>query len=284
MPAVDLISVVITTYNRSEALVPVLAALAAQDDTGFEVVIADDGSNQTHQDAVQAAAKSLGLPLTHVWHPDVGFTASRVRNLGVAAARGTYIVMLDGDCVPETDFVRRHRLLSQPGYFVNGSRVVLSQGLTQAVVRGDLRLHGRGLLFWLGKRLTGDASKLSALMRLPDWALRRPGKFVWKGIRSCNMAVWRTDFETVDGFDESFVGWGHEDADFVLRLHNAGIQRKNGFAATEVYHLWHPQASRGAESRNAATVRQRMQSLQVLPTIGYSESKSAKDVVVQRWG
>jgi predicted glycosyltransferase involved in capsule biosynthesis len=98
------------------------------------------------------------------------------------------------------------------------------------------------------------------------------------------MAVWRKDYEAVDGFDESFVGWGHEDADFVLRLHNAGINRKNGFAATEVYHLWHQQASRTAESRNAITVRQRMQSHQVLPTIGYSESKSAKDVVVQRWG
>ena len=86
MPAVDLISVVITTYNRSEALVPGLAALAAQEDKDFEVVIADDGSTQAHQDAIQAAAHTLHLPLTHVWHPDVGFTASRVRNLGVAAA------------------------------------------------------------------------------------------------------------------------------------------------------------------------------------------------------
>jgi glycosyltransferase involved in cell wall biosynthesis len=97
MPAVDLISVVITTYNRSDALLPVLAALAAQDDRAFEVIIADDGSTQAHQDAIQAAAKRLALPLTHVWHPDVGFTAARVRNLGVAATAGSYVVMLDGD-------------------------------------------------------------------------------------------------------------------------------------------------------------------------------------------
>ena len=284
MPAVDLISVVITTYNRSEALVPVLAALAAQDDSHFEVIVADDGSTPAHQQAIQAAASAAGLSLTHVWHPDVGFTASRVRNLGVAAAKGSYIVLLDGDCVPETDFVRRHRKLMEPGYFVNGSRVMLSARLSAQVMSGGLRIHGQGALFWLGKRLQGDAGKLGGLLRLPDLPARRSEHFVWKGIRSCNMGVWRRDYETVDGFDESFVGWGHEDADFVLRLHNAGIKRKNGFAATEVYHLWHAEANRGAESRNASTVRQRMRDNQILPTIGYRESQTAKDAVIHRWG
>jgi GT2 family glycosyltransferase len=222
--------------------------------------------------------------MVHVWHPDVGFTASRVRNLGVAASSGSYIVLLDGDCVPETDFVRQHRRLREEGCFVNGSRVMLSQRLTQKVIAGQTKVYGRGILFWLGQRLSGGASKLGSLLRLPDFAGRTHANFQWKGIRSCNMGVWRKDYEAVNGFDESFVGWGHEDADFVLRLHNAGIKRKNGFCATEVYHLWHKQASRTAESANAATVRQRMHSSQVLPTIGYSESKGAQDMVIRRWG
>lgn len=284
MPAVDLLSIVITTYNRSDALMPVLAALAAQDDKGFEVIVADDGSTQLHQDAVRAVVEGLGLPVIHVWHPDVGFTASRVRNLGVAASAGSYIVLLDGDCVPETDFVRRHRMLMEAGYFVNGSRVLLSQRLTQQAIAGEVSVHGRSPWFWLRQRLSGNASKLGGILRLPDLATRKQADFVWKGIRSCNLGVWRQDYVSVDGFDESFVGWGHEDADFVLRLHNAGIHRKNGFLATEVYHLWHPEASRTAESRNAATVRERIRSGQVLPTMGYKESKSAKDVVIQRWG
>jgi GT2 family glycosyltransferase len=279
-----LISIVITTYNRSEALLPVLAALAAQDDKGFELVVADDGSTQAHQNAIQAAARALGLALCHVWHPDVGFTASRVRNLGVAAARGDYIILLDGDCVPEVDFVRRHRLLREAACFVNGSRVMLSERLTRQVIVGETQVHGRTSTFWLRMRLLGDAGKFTALWRLPDFSARTHARFEWKGIRSCNMAVWRKDYETVNGFDESFVGWGHEDADFVLRLHNAGIKRKNGFFATEVYHLWHKQASRNAESRNAATVRERMGSEQVEATTGYRESLQAKDVVVRRWG
>ncbi len=278
-----MISIVITTYNRSEALLPVLAALADQNDQGFEVIVADDGSTEFHQNAIQAAAARLGLPLTHVWHPDVGFTASRVRNLGVASAAGAYVVLLDGDCVPEIDFVRRHRRLMEPGCFVNGSRVLLSQRLTQAVVAGEVQVHGRSAAFWLRACLRGDASKLTGLLRLPDFSGRRHAAFQWKGIRSCNMGVWRQDYEAVDGFDESFVGWGHEDADFVLRLHNAGVQRKNGFCATEVFHLWHAQASRAEESKNAATVRERMRTAQVLSTVGYRESKSVHDAVIRTW-
>ena len=284
MPAADLISLVITTYNRSDALAQVLAALAVQDDPLFEVIVADDGSNRAHQDVMIAAAQAFGLPLVHVWHPDVGFTPSRVRNLGVAASSGKYIVLLDGDCVPETDFVRQHRMLREEGCFVNGSRVMLSERLTLQAIKGNTKVFGRGVFFWLGQRFSGGASKLGSLLRLPDFPKRTHASFQWKGIRSCNMGVWRKDYERVNGFDESFVGWGHEDADFVLRLHNAGIKRKNGFCATEVYHLWHKQASRTAESANAATVRQRMQGAQVLPTFGYRESMGSQDVVVSRWG
>jgi GT2 family glycosyltransferase len=284
MPHADLISLVITTYNRSDALAAVLKALAAQDDKRFEIVIADDGSAQTHQDFTQKAVLENGLAATHVWHPDVGFTASQVRNLGVAAAIGDYVVLLDGDCVPETDFVRRHRQLSESGYFVNGSRVMLNAAFTTDVIESRATVFGQGWPFWLGKRWSGEASKWAALVRLPDLSARKQAAFKWKGIRSCNMGVWRRDYEAVNGFDESFVGWGHEDADFVLRLHNAGIKRKNGFAATEVYHLWHKQSSRSDESKNAALVTQRIGSGQTLATIGYRESMGAKNVVISRWG
>ncbi|RFO98667.1 glycosyl transferase [Rhodoferax lacus] len=284
MPTADLISIVIATYNRSDTLVAVLASLANQDDNGFEVIVADDGSMQVHRDAIQAAATTYGLSLTHVWHPDVGFTLARVRNLGVSASRGSYLVFLDGDCVPDTDFVRRHRQLRESGYLVMGSRVLLSQSITTRVLSTGMRLEGQGALFWLRRRLHGDANKLGAIIRLPDLKVRKVKGFRWRGIRGCNMGVWRKDYEAVNGFDESFIGWGHEDADFVLRLHNHGVKRKNGFYATEVYHLWHKEATRDAEGSNAAIVGERLQSGISQATIGYRESKAAKDVVVHRWG
>lgn len=282
MPPVDLISIVVTTYNRSDAVVQVLRGLARQDDTNFEVIIADDGSTLAHREVLLAAASASGLRITHVWHPDIGFTASRVRNRGVSVAQGTYIVFLDGDCVPETDFVRQHRRLMEPGCFVNGSRVLLSAAFTAEVVSGRASIFARPLRYWVKKKWSGDAGKLSGLLRLPDFAFRKRKDFLWRGIRSCNLGVWRSDFEAVNGFDESFVGWGHEDADFVLRLHNFGIVRKNGYCATEVYHLWHPESSRQQESVNADRVKDRQKTRQVQPTEGYFQSLGGADMVINR--
>ena len=284
MNASQLVSVVITTYNRSDALLAVLAGLARQTDDKFEVVVADDGSRAEHQAAILQSPVARAMHVTHVWHPDVGFTASRVRNLGVAASRGPYIVFLDGDCVPEVDFIARHKLLARPGFFVNGSRVLLSAALTTQVLTGTELISGRSIWYWVGQRVRGHASKLTGLLRLPNMPWRDSKVFSWKGIRSCNLGCWRTDFERVNGFDESFVGWGHEDADFVLRLHNSGIARKNGFCATEVFHLWHTEAARNQESHNAAIVKVRATTTVTQPTLGYAKERINDDVLITTLG
>jgi len=280
----QLASVVITTYNRSDALLAVLDGLCLQTDSNFEVIIADDGSRPEHQRAILESAQARWLRAVHVWHPDVGFTASRVRNRGVAASHGDYIVFMDGDCVPEVDFIARHKLLAQPGYFVNGSRVLLSPAFTERVLTRGERISGRSVLYWICRRLLGHTSKLTGLLRLPDGNFRNESVFSWKGIRSCNMGIWRSDFIRVNGFDESFVGWGHEDADVVLRLHNSGVARKNGFCATEVFHLWHKEAARNHESQNATLVRQRASTTVTQPTLGFSQERVNDDVVITRLG
>ncbi len=274
------VSVVITTYNRSDALLAVLDGLTRQSDLNFEVIVADDGSAPSHCRRILDSDQARSLHLRHVWHPDVGFTASRARNRGVAASRHDYIIFLDGDCAPEQDFIAQHKRLAQEGYFVNGSRVLLSPEFTKQIVSGVELADGHSKLYWLEKRFCGHASKLAGLLRLPDMRWRIKPDFSWKGIRSCNMAVWKADFERVDGFDESFIGWGHEDADFVLRLHHAGIKRKNGFCATEVFHLWHKEAARDNESHNAKRVRERARGSLVRSTLGYSQQRIDDDVVI----
>ncbi len=284
MNASQLVSVVITTYNRSDALLAVLHGLQQQTDRQFEVIVADDGSRADQQRAILTAESAKALRVTHVWHPDVGFTASKVRNRGVAASRGDYIVFMDGDCVPEVDFIARHRALAQPGYFVNGSRVLLAAELTQRVLTQGEGICGRSAWYWVAQRLRGQASKLTGLLRLPDGGMRVKRDFSWKGIRICNLGVWRTDFERVNGFDESFVGWGHEDADFVLRVHHSGVARKNGFCATEVFHLWHKEAARNQESHNAAIVKARASTTVTQPTLGYAQNRINDDVVITTLG
>lgn len=83
--------------------------------------------------------------------------------------------------------------------------------------------------------------------------------------------MWKSDFSAVNGFDETFEGWGHEDADLVLRLANFGIKRKNGFLATEVFHLWHLQSPRTNDMSNKQRVVARMNSKLVVAERGLNQ-------------
>jgi hypothetical protein len=59
-----------------------------------------------------------------------------------------------------------------------------------------------------------------------------------------NIALWRKDFERVNGFDERFVGWGFEDRDLQDRLERAGLRVRSVLWHTAAIHLWHaPDAS-----------------------------------------
>jgi glycosyltransferase involved in cell wall biosynthesis len=272
-------SFVVLTYNRVSALLQVLRSLARQCHLGHEIVIADDGSSISSTDELLKSLPIFSCPVRHIWHPDTGFTASKARNLGAIGSHGKYLVFLDGDCIPGPRFVEAHEALATKGYFVNGNRVLLGQELTNRVISNEIDILSAKIGDWIKWRLTGDANKLTQLLYWPEAPHRIDKKFHWNKIRSCNFAVWRDDFLRVNGFDESFEGWGHEDADLVLRLHNAGLQRKNGFWSTEVYHLWHPLHSRSGEAINRKRVFDRLQTSLYWATTGVLDRLNDDEVI-----
>ena len=240
----ELISVIVTTYNRADALAAVLRSLSRQSDTDFEVLVADDGSAVAIGDLVEANSKKVGRRLDHVWHEDRGFRAAEIRNRAILAARGAYCIFLDGDCIVRPDFVAVHRRLAEPGWFVTGNRILLSSSLTEKVLREGLTPETWSLAAWIAARARGGINRLSALLRLPLGPLRRLRARRWQGARSCNLAIWRSDLDRVDGFDAGYTGWGKEDSDIIVRLLHAGVRRKDGVFATGVLHLWHADADR----------------------------------------
>ena len=265
------ISFIVLTYNRTDALLAVLRSLSKQCGEGHEVLIADDGSQADQVAMLHEQCPAFKCPVRHIWHADVGFTAAQARNLAANRATGDYLVFLDGDCIPNKAFVAQHTRLAEAGCFVNGSRVLLSETLTARVLQGSVNLLNQPVSFWLRARLRGDCNKLLHLLSWPWRLFRVKQRFQWNGIRSCNFAVWRHDFAAVNGFDETFQGWGHEDADLVLRLSHLGVQRKNGFMATEVFHLWHRENKRDHESTNKNRVLQRIKTDLILAEKGLRE-------------
>jgi glycosyltransferase involved in cell wall biosynthesis len=266
----ELISVIVPTYNREDALDAVLRGLARQADRVFEIVIADDGSGPATAALVDAWKPRLGVSISHVRQPDSGFRAAEIRNRAIAASRGSYCVFLDGDCIPRADFIAAHRGLAEPGWFVTGNRGLLSREMTAAVLRDRLEPETWTLATSMRLRLSGGINRLAPLVPLPLGALRKLQAQVWQGARSCNLAVWRADLDRVDGFDAAFSGWGLEDSDLLIRLLHAGISRKDGRFATGVLHLWHPPADRGFMAENGRKLDETIRSKRVRALRGLS--------------
>jgi glycosyltransferase involved in cell wall biosynthesis len=246
----ELISVIVTTYNRDDALAAVLRSLARQNDPDFEVIVADDGSGPATAALIESWKARIGHRVVHVWHEDVGFRAAEIRNRAILSARGAYCVFLDGDCIVRPHFVAAHRRLAERGWFVSGNRVLLSPALTDTVLRENLTPQDWPMSRWVAERVRGGVNRIAALLSLPLGPLRRLRRGTWEGVRSCNLAVWRADLDRVDGFDADYSGWGKEDSDIVVRLLHAGVKRKDGNFATGVIHLWHKEADRGRLSHN----------------------------------
>ena len=257
MQATPRISLVISTYNRPDALAAVVQGCFAQTDSNFEIIIADDGSGAATRECVQALIERSPVPMQHIWQPDDGFRLAMARNRGTLAASGEYMVFLDGDCIPQRDFIAQHRKLAQKGYLVTGSRILLSEAFTARILAEQIDLPALGTAAKLGFRLRGHMNKvLQVMLRLPDVG-RAKHRFSWRRIKGCNLGMWRADLETINGFDEGFRGWGHEDSDLVVRMFNAGINRKDGAFATEVFHLWHREAQRDQATSNRHLVLER---------------------------
>lgn len=239
------IALIITTYNRPDALAAVLDGCLAQTDANFEVIVADDGSTQDAADVIAAYKARAPFPVKHVWQEDVGFRAAAIRNRALAATDADYIIFIDGDCVPAPEFVASHRRLAERGWFLSGNRMMLTQSLTENVLGKKLPIHLWHIKDWLRVRRLGQIERLLPLLRLPipGWVRKLYPKR-WQGAKTCNLSAWREDLLCVNGLDESYTGWGLEDSDLVIRLLRAGIRNKSARFSVPVFHLWHVENDR----------------------------------------
>lgn len=265
------LSVIVTTYERPDALDRVLESLARQRRMPREVIVADDGSKQSTAECISRWQQSFPCSLRHVWQPDEGFRAAAARNKALAAAQGDYIVFIDGDCIAPADFLDNHMRLAEPGHFVAGNRALLSEAFTRRVLASRIDLTGWHIGAWVIARLRGFVNRLLPLLRLPDGALRKRDCKEWRGAKTCNLAAWRTDLLAVNGFDEQYTGWGHEDADLAVRFIRAGVLRKDGRFATGVLHLWHPPNDRTQLAENEQRLAQIINTDRVRAEFGVSQ-------------
>ncbi len=229
-------SLIITTYNWKEALELSLLSVFKQSQFPNEIIIADDGSDNTTRATVERLAKESPVPLIHSWQQNKGFRLARSRNKAIAKSTGDYLILIDGDIVLEQHFIADHILAAQTGFFVQGSRVLLNEKATQqSLQQKEISV----CLCAPGIENRKNCLRSRLLSRICSFSSKK-----LTGIKTCNFAFWKKDAEAVNGFNEEFLGWGREDSEFTARLLNNGIRRQNIRFSALAYHLFHQMNSR----------------------------------------
>ncbi|MFN0058317.1 MAG: glycosyltransferase [Planctomycetota bacterium] len=227
-------SVIVSTYNKPRHLALVLEGLLRQRDAEFEVIVADDGSTAETTAVIENFAARAPFRVEHVWQEDLGFRAARIRNLGVKAARGAELVFLDGDCIPFADFLAAHHRAARPDRVLAGDRLFLDEKPSALVTEREIADPGVSALV------------PSAETRRLRWRAAKSRFYALTGLKerpkvvTANLSMARSAFEAVNGLDERFVGWGHEDDDLRRRLRRRGFRISSVCTTARVCHLWHP--------------------------------------------
>jgi len=234
---------IVTTYNWTQALNQVLLSVKRQTLMPDEIIIADDGSKKETKELVEAfIRKNPQINFIHSWQEDKGFRLTNSRNKAIAMSKSKYIIIVDGDIILNKNFIKDHIRFSKQGYFIQGTRVLLGQNITNYIFRTS-----KFLISFFSKDIKNRKNLINSTI-LSKFFSRQTKSL--RGIRGCNISFFKKDCIDVNGFNEDFEGWGREDSEFVVRLFNKGIKRKNLKFKANALHLYHEENSRKMLTKN----------------------------------
>lgn len=237
-------SMIISTYNRPDALNLSLQSVLKQRILPNEIVIGDDGSTEDTAQLIRRFQAISPIDIIHVWQEDKGYRLAKSRNKCVAHSKCEYIIQIDGDLVLHRRFVEDHLWMAQKGCFIRGHRTHFTPKRTAKLCASglapEIRPFSRGIPRWLNTIHSFAISRyLSTRYRTKSITAQ-----------GCNLSFWKEDFININGYDENYEGWGSEDSDLALRLLNSGIKRLDLKFAGIIAHLWHEERSMYNREKN----------------------------------
>lgn len=247
------VSLIVTTYNQPQRLALVLDSIKNLKVLANEVIIADDGSTNETKDLISSYQKDFPCKLIHVWQEDEGFRAAKIRNEAIKKSSCEYIVCIDGDMLLNEYFIQDHLAKAVKGQFLQGNRILLSEDETNSIIANKVQDSYAYKKAFEHKSYKNKRNSLASNL-IYKFSYKNKKFFkksnLIKGSKSCNISFYKDDAIKCGLFDESYVGWGLEDSDFVARfLFAGGSFRRLKFKGL-AYHLYHKENSRAHADEN----------------------------------
>jgi glycosyltransferase involved in cell wall biosynthesis len=233
-------TLIISIYNQAAQLRRVLESVARQSNCNFDIVIADDGSADAVEPVLNAfRTQHPAFSLTHVWHEDRGFHKTIILNKAYRAARGEYLIVIDGDMLLHDRFIENHLRHARPDRVLCGYRgVKLGEQITAELLSGE-RHFSQNMFTLSWQALRGQLEEVSRGLVINNRTLRRLVARRSKRLSGCNFSIHRENLFRVNGMDETILVYGFEDFELGHRLGLAGIRLTDVSRCCNTYHLDH---------------------------------------------
>ena len=199
------VSIVIVAWKQLDMLLTCLQSLAEtlNRDLGFEVIVVSNDASQAIKDALRSRTEGVRLIESQV---NLGFGGAC--NLGVSAARGEFVVLLNDDAVVAPGWLEWLVATADlnPGAAAVGSLILFPDG----------RIQEAGSVIWAdgSTRPVGRDESSDSM----TWMFVRKVDYV----SACSLMVRRRAWDEVGGFDPGYHPAYYEDVDLCLALRAKG--------------------------------------------------------------
>lgn len=235
-------ALLISTYNWPDALSLIFKSIMKQSRLPDEILIADDGSKEDTKNLILQFKEKCNIPVKHFWQEDSGFRKSKILNKAIAGSEADYIIQVDGDCILHKHLIKDHILNACPDQYLYGSRVNIRKEYVDDVFKNE------SINFNL---FSTEIKNKTRALYIPFLAKRyKSYNHISSKLRGCNISFWKKNFIAINGYNEDFEGWGMEDSEMAIRLHNNGFIAKRLRYIGIVFHIYHQVKSKENVLRN----------------------------------